>query len=123
MEFEEFKRVRTLLHSCRIYLFGVSLLKDNIPTCVPKPVTCFITWKTIANSGRIKQTELIVVISHRKRIQQLLGVSGIRSDTGRITICRRSEKSAIPIFKLLLRLPGTYVARVVSISPVNEWNV
>ena len=53
MEFEELKGVRTLLHS-RIYLFGVSLLKDNIPTCVPKPVTCFITWETIANNGRIK---------------------------------------------------------------------
>ena len=53
MEFEALKRVQTLLHS-RIYLFGVSLLKDNIPTCVPKPVTCFIAWETIANNGRIK---------------------------------------------------------------------
>ena len=111
MEFGGLKRVRTLLHS-RIYSFGVSLLKDNIPTCVPKPVTCFITWKTIANSGRIKQTELIVVISHRKQIQQLLGVSGIRSDPGRITICRRSEEPAILISKLLLRFPGTCVASI-----------
>ena len=54
MEFEELKRIRTLLHSCRIYLFGVSLLKDNIPTCVPKPVICFVKWEIIANSGRIK---------------------------------------------------------------------